>query len=278
MKRRRSQSTMKRDAQLLAMIEPIKSDHPLWGYRRVWSYLKYRQEYPVGINRVHRVMKEHNMLVTPQVRLRAKRGPIKPKPIADRPNQFWGIDMTKIRMNTWGWLYLTIVFDWYTKEIVGHSLSMQSRTDDWLNALEIAINSRFPSGIRETLSATSTPLGGSASGGKEQKLFLISDNGCQPTSQRFMMNCSLLGVKQIFTTWSNPKGNSDTERVMRTIKEDIVWPYEWDNPFDFEVALNKWINSYNTDFPHQSLNNLTPQQFYEKHIGKELIPNLKSAC
>ncbi|MEW6101497.1 MAG: hypothetical protein AB1481_04310 [Candidatus Omnitrophota bacterium] len=43
---------------------------------------------------------------------------------------------------------------------------------------------------------------------------------------------------------SNPKGYSDTERVMRTIKEDIVWPYEWDNPFDFEIALNKWINNY----------------------------------
>jgi transposase InsO family protein len=200
-------------------------------------------------------MKEENLLVYPEVRLRAKRGPIKPKPTADRPNQFWGIDMTKIRMATWGWLYLTIVLDWYSKEIVGYSLNLQSKTDDWLNALEIAVNNRFPFGIRETI--------------KEQQLFLISDNGCQPTSQRFMMSCSLLGIKQIFTTWSNPKGNSDTERVMRTIKEDIVWPYEWDNPFDFEAALNKWINSYNTDFPHQSLDNLTPRQFYENYINKE---------
>lgn len=163
--------------------------------------------------RIYRLMKEQNLLVYPEVRLKAKRGPIKPKPVADRPNQFWGIDMTKIRMNIWGWLYLTVVLDWYTDEIVGYSLSMQSKTDDWLNALERAVNTRFPFGIRESL--------------KEQQLFLISDNGCQPTSQRFMMSCSLLGVKQIFTTWSNPKGNSDTERVMRTIKEDIVWPYEW---------------------------------------------------
>ena len=77
--------------------------------------------------------------------------------------------------------------------------------------------------------------------------------------------------KQIFTTWSNPKGNSDTERVMRTIKEDIVWPYDWDNPFDFEIALGKWINDYNTDFPHQSLNNLTPKQCFETYLNKELV-------
>jgi len=86
-----------------------------------------------------------------------------------------------------------------------------SKTDSWLNALETAVNNRFPYGIRESV--------------KEQ-LFLISGNGGQSTSQRFMMNYSLLGLKQIFTTWSNPKGNSDTERVMRIIKEDIVWPYD----------------------------------------------------
>ena len=264
MKRRRSLSTIKRDLQLLLRIKPIKAGHPLWGYRRVWSYLKYRRGYPVSINRIHRIMKEHNLLVTPQVRFKAKRGPIKSKPRATRPNQFWGIDMTKIRMASWGWLYLTVVLDWYTKEIVGYSLTMQSKTDDWLSALEMAVNKRFPYGIRESV--------------KEQKLFLISDNGSQPTAQRFMMSCCLLGLKQIFTTWSNPKGNSDTERVMRTIKEDFVWPYEWSNPFEFQIGLSKWINDYNTDYPHQALENLTPRQCYENYINNQPIAHLKNAC
>ena len=143
------------------------------------------------------------------------------------------------------------------KEIIGYSLNMQSKTEDWLDAIEAAVNNQFPSGIRETV--------------KERELFLISDNGCQPTSQRFMMNCSLLGIKQIFTTWSNHKGNSDTERVMRTIKEDIVWPYDWDNPFEFEVTLGKWVSQYNNDFPHQSLNNMTPEQYFENHIVNEPV-------
>jgi len=100
-----------------------------------------------------------------------------------------------------------------------------------------------------------------------------------------MMNCSLLNIRQIFTTWSNPKGNSDTERVMRTIKEDIVWPYDWDNPFQFKTALDKWINDYNTDFPHQPLNNMTPKQYHENYtcpersigVNKEPHSNLKIA-
>jgi len=40
--------------------------------------------------------------------------------------------MTKIKMASWSWLYLTVVLDWYTKEIVGYSLGLQSRTEDWL--------------------------------------------------------------------------------------------------------------------------------------------------
>jgi hypothetical protein len=50
--------------------------------------------------------------------------------------------------------------------------------------------------------------------------------------------------------------------MLRTIKEDIVWPYDWDNSFDFEIALNKWISDYNMDYPHQALNNMTPIQLY----------------
>lgn len=43
-----------------------------------------------------------------------------------------------------------------------------------------------------------------------------------------MKASSVLGFKRIFTSCNNPKGNADTERVMRKIKEAFVWPREWD--------------------------------------------------
>lgn len=190
MKRRPSESVAARNRPLLHQILAIKNEHPFWGFRRVWSYLKYREGVAVNKKRIYRLMKTHDLLVTPNFRLRAKRTNLRPKPRASRPNEFWGIDMTKIKMAGWGWIYLTIVLDWYTKEIVGASASIQSKTQDWLRALHQAVQARFPRGARE----------GAA-------LCLISDNGCQPTSQRFMEECSTLGIHQIFTTWSNPKGN-----------------------------------------------------------------------
>ena len=87
-----------------------------------------------------------------------------------------------------------------------------------------------------------------------------------------MKACAALGIKQVFTSWSNPKGNADTERVIRTLKEDLIWPYDWDNPFTFQRALGKWVDNYNHDFPHQTLGYLTPVEYYQKYgKNKELV-------
>ncbi len=71
--------------------------------------------------------------------------------------------------------------------------------------------------------------------------------------KKFMKECSALEIKQIFTCYNNPKGNADTERVIRTIKEDLIWIKEWKSPSQLEERLKAWIIKYNTDFPHSSL-------------------------
>ncbi|MBP7161981.1 MAG: integrase core domain-containing protein [Candidatus Omnitrophica bacterium] len=70
--------------------------------------------------------------------------------------------------------------------------------------------------------------------------------------------------------YTDPKGNADTERVIRRIKEDFFWINEWDNPFDLQDDFKRWVNDYNTDFPHQALFFATPEEFYKNWINKEL--------
>ncbi len=57
--------------------------------------------------------------------------------------------MTKFIINGLGWVYLVVVLDWYTKKIVGFSISLSSKTNDWLDALDKAIRNEFPNGIRK---------------------------------------------------------------------------------------------------------------------------------
>ena len=64
---------------------------------------------------------------------------------------------------------------------------------------------------------------------RDNGLKLVNNNGSQPTSCSFMQDMATLGVEQIFTSYNNPKGNADTERMMRTIKEEVVWINEFSN-------------------------------------------------
>lgn len=247
MKRRRSAAVIERDKPLLEAISRIKGEHPFWGYRRVWSYLRFREKLTITMRRVYRVMRENNLMIKGSVNKALRETFHRSKPVARQPNDYWGIDMTKVMIPSFGWVYLEVVLDWYTKELIGYELAIQSKSCNWFRALEMAFGSRFPYGLQ-----------GDA-------VRLISDNGSQPTSRAFMLSCSALGIEQIFTSYNNPNGNADTERFIRTLKEDLVYPYEYESVEAFREALARWVNSYNEDFPHSALKHLTPREFNQKH-------------
>jgi transposase InsO family protein len=232
-----------RNQAILKQIKEIKREHPLWGFRRVWAYLRFQKKVLVNKKRIYRIMREENLLVNQMKKLKAIRKNYPRKIRASRPNEIWGIDMTKVITKT-GWINLVIVLDWHTKKIVGYHADTISKAEQWLSALNMAVMEQFPDGIKE-----------------HGQLSLISDNGSQPTSVKFMKETSMLGIKQIFASYNNPKGNADTERVIRTLKEDLVWPREFENIYDFKDALRKWVNDYNTDYPHSSLGYMTPAAF-----------------
>jgi putative transposase len=59
-------------------------------------------------------------------------------------------------------------------------------------------------------------------GARGQGVSLMSGNGCQPTSLAFMQVCAMLEIHQAFASYNNPRGNADTERFMRTLKEECL--------------------------------------------------------
>jgi len=244
--RSKSDSVDVRNSFILERIKSIKAEHPFWGYRRVWAYLRYIDGLIVNKKRIYRLMRENNLTVKPNLRLKAKRVSERPKPRADKPKQWWGIDMTKVMSNT-GWVYVVIVLDWYTKKIVGHYSGKQARTKEWLEALNKALNREFPQGVR----------------GHELKL--MSDNGSQPTSLSFMKACSRMQIQQIFTSYNNPKGNADTERMIRTIKEELLWLREWENEREVSIELDKWVEYYNRSYLHSALGYKSPVQREEEY-------------
>lgn len=249
MNRRTSARVATRNAAILERLRAIKADHPFWGYRRCWATLRYVDGLPVNQKRILRVMREADLLVKPTRQLRATRTPTTSKPRPTAPNQWWGIDMTKVLVESFGWVYVVVVLDWYTKKFVGYHIGLQATTTHWLAALDMAVNRQFPHGI------------------EGHPLQLMSDHGCQPTSVRFLATCGQLGITQAFTSYNNPKGNADTERSIRTLKEECLWLREWSSPFAVGDALARWFESFNVSYLHSSLGYRTPEAFEQQWIS-----------
>ena len=73
-------------------------------------------------------------------------------------------------------------------------------------------------------------------------------------------------IKQIFSSYNNPKGNADTERLMRTIKEDFVWTHDHSSPEEFIEQFKQWVKDYNQDYPHSSISYKTPCEFEKEQL------------
>ena len=190
-------------------------------------------------------MKENNLPVKGTERLRAKRAAQTAKPKPERPNHWWGVDMTKVLTNQ-GWAYLVVVNDWFTKKIPGTFVGNRSRAAEWLAAVAAALNLQFPGGIKEF---------------ENLELNLMSDNGRQPTSVSFMRTVGSLGIKQAFTAYANPKGSADTERLIRTLKEELIWRREWSSVEELAKAMPEFVVSFNENYLHSALGYKTPNEF-----------------
>jgi putative transposase len=245
---------VQRDESLLPRIQALKAEHPFWGSRRIWAYLRFREQLPVNKKRIWRLMREHPLLVPPNLRLKAKRTPTRSTPKPTKPNEWWGIDMTKVLVEGVGWVYIVIVLDWYTKAVVGHSAGLRCTAIQWLEALDMAVNGQFPQGVRG------------------QGVSLMSDNGCQPTSTAFMQACATLEIQQAFTSYNNPKGNADTERFMRTLQEECLWRQEWTCPLELIHALKVWLAHSNDHYLHSTLGYQSPRQFAREHLNRHSPP------
>lgn len=236
------------DEDILRRCIEIRLKHPFWGYRRTWANIRFRQGIAISRNRVCRIMREHGLLLDRKKTKPAR--PFRPKIKATMPNEIWGTDMSKFLIPGIGWISFVIVIDWFTKMILGMAIGRRGDTGLWLNALNKATIKAFPEdGVR----------------GKNVKL--ISDNGSQPTSKRYMAECRHLEIEQIFTTYDNPKGNADTERMIRTVKEEAIWPYEHETIAESEIKLRETIEFYNTEYCHSSLSYMSPMEYKESFFN-----------
>ena len=74
------------------------------------------------------------------------------------------------------------------------------------------------------------------------------------------------GVKGQYTGYNAPDDNAYVERVIRTIKEEEVWPNSWDTFLEAHEAIESYIRFYNEQRLHSALGYITPANAAAKQL------------
>jgi putative transposase len=220
--------------------------HRTYGYRRIWALLR-RKGHKINRETVRRMMRQMG-LSRPKIRhkpMRPKRVE-KMRPVA--PNRGWQIDMTSFALSDLTSLYLVMVTDCCSRKIVGWTLDRRCRAGEWVSALRMGLDS-------EGLTTKEAC----------RRLTLRSDNGSQPCSKKFVEYLGQTGVRGQYTGYNAPDDNAYIERVIRTVKEEEIWPNMYDTVWEAGTAIEAYINYYNQERIHSALGYRTPNEVAAAH-------------
>lgn len=224
-------------------IKEIIQQHPTFGYRRIWSILRFKMGFEVNRKRVYRIIRKNGWFC--HQRRNASRPRVQGRTsIAKHPNTRWAMDVTHFPCGRDGLGHLVAVIDCFNREIIGYELSTRSRANEAERALETACINRF---------GTIRPMGPTPT--------VRSDNGLIFQSRRFREACRFYRLSQEFITPYTPEQNGVIERFFRSFKEECAWQHNFTSIDEARGRISAWIDWYNHERPHQSLGYRAPAQF-----------------
>ena len=149
---------------------------------------------------------------------------------ADRPNMLWVADITYIP--TWaGFLYLAVVLDAFSRRIVGWSMATTLHTQVVLDALDMALWQRRPSGVIHH-----------------------SDQGSQYTSIEFGKRCREAGVRPSMGSVGDAYDNAMAESFFATLECELLDRRRFRTQAEARIAVFEFIEGfYNPRRRHSSL-------------------------
>lgn len=246
-----------REAFVVEFVKDVRRKDPGIGGNKLWlMYTRcFGEENRVGYNRFYDIIEQYGL----KVRKRKRRVsttdsrhdlPLYPNLVKSliptRPCQLIVSDITYVPLWTdpidgeYKFCYLSLVTDYYTKEIIGYSVGDTLETKHTLKALEMAL--------------------GHYEGNDLSGLIHHSDRGVQYASYAYTERLRGHGIGISMTENGNPKDNAVAERVNNTIKNELLKGMRFFTVDEVKAALRTAVDFYNNERPHLSLDGMTPCQ------------------
>jgi putative transposase len=233
---------------VLSAIREVLKDNPAWGVRKVWATLRREKGLRVGRRRVWALMHAHGLVLAKDREPgETTRGHV----VVPEPNRRLATDFTTTWTKEDGVVAIVPVIDCGCRSVLALEVTKSQEAPDVLAPVERALEAEFgtPQNVPEGLE-------------------MRSDHGPQYTGADAERLLGLWGVLHTFAPVGRPTGNAVVERLIRTMKEEVVWLRDWKNAAELRAALEEWVRRYNTRRPHQALDWKTPAEVRAEKLGR----------
>jgi len=233
---------------LMEIKESHKNSHRVYGSPRITEDLQAKGT-KCSKNRVARLMKVHGIIAKAKKKFKATTNSKHNLPVADnllnqdfvaeKPNTVWVSDITYI-WTLEGWLYLAVILDLYSRQVVGWAMSDRLTANFVIKALHQAIGRRNP--VRGCI--------------------LHSDRGIQYASADFRDVLNSHGFIQSMSRKGNCYDNAVAESFFHTLKTEHVYDYRYETRAEAIQSIFEYIEIfYNRQRRHSAIGYRSPVSY-----------------
>ena len=239
----------KDDADLTGILQSeFNKSRATYGTRRLKAALLGRDR-TVSRRRIGRLMREAGLACKTKRKFKATTNSKHDQPIApnhldrqfnvDRPNQVYAGDITYIHTQE-GWLYLAVVIDLFSRQVVGWSMAEHMRTKLVNDALLMAVWKRKP----------------------EKGLMWHTDRGSQYASESHRALLTQHGIRQSMSRKGNCWDNAVSESFFHSLKTELIHHQTYQTRSEAKQAVFEYIEVfYNRERLHSANGYLSPVDY-----------------
>ena len=191
---------------------------------------------------VYRILRDYDLLTSPAYIVLSAADQFRHK--TRRVHELWQTDFTYFKIIGWGWYYLSTILDDFSRYIIAwlHTSSMSA--DDVKNTLEMAVTETGVIGVKV-----------------KHRPRLLSDNGSCYLAGDLKTYLTEQGIEHTRGRPYHPMTQGKIERYHRTLK-NVVNLEHYYLPWQLEHKIAEFVECYNHQRVHESLDSLTPADVY----------------
>ena len=229
----------------------------VYGYRKIYKDMLSVGE-QCGRNRVHRIMRAAEIQSQRGYKRKAHYNSGEISTVAPnllnrefevaKPNKVWVTDITYIRTYE-GWLFLGVIIDLFSRQVVGWTMGDKIDTDLVLNALTMACWRRKP----------------------KDKVLVHSDQGCQYTSYDWRSMLEANNMVASMSRRGNCHDNACAESFFQLLKRERVRRKIYRTREEGKQDIFNYIELfYNSTRRHGNNNDLSPAEYEKNYFMKKV--------